>query len=116
MATVSADHPRAKQQAFLERAGRERLADSQTQPRSWHEKWNLQPAVYNIDSDEFDRTRAELTPGTIEESKEPGKGGVASLHLPLMVSGESVEAQRVGGDGRPPFELHDVMVVVFDPF
>jgi signal transduction histidine kinase len=42
--------------------------------------------------------------GTLDLQSEPGKGTVASLHLPFTASCQSTEAQVAGGDGRTPLQ------------
>jgi signal transduction histidine kinase len=48
------------------------------------------------------RERMTALGGSFDLQSEPGKGTVASLHLPFPASGESIETQVAGGEGRTP--------------
>ena len=46
------------------------------------------------------RERMTALGGNFDLQSEPGKGTVASLHVPFLASGESIETQVAGGEGR----------------
>ncbi|HEV8328423.1 MAG TPA: response regulator [Nitrospiraceae bacterium] len=48
------------------------------------------------------RERMTALGGSFDLQSEPGKGTVASLHLPFPASGESIETRVAGGKGRTP--------------
>jgi signal transduction histidine kinase len=48
------------------------------------------------------RERMTALGGSFDLLSEPGKGTVASLHLPFPASGKSIESQVAGGEGRTP--------------
>lgn len=48
------------------------------------------------------RERMTALGGSFDLQSEPGKGTVASLHLPFPASGESIETRVAGGEGRTP--------------
>lgn len=48
------------------------------------------------------RERMIALGGSFDLQSEPGKGTVASLHLPFRMTGTHIEAEEAGGEGRSP--------------